>query len=559
MAGQVRHLKVKGGRFYARVAVPTKLQSILGKKELTAPLGPDRREAMRALAVAVAALQAQISHAKGIAALRDPLPTRNPITTQDYGVAVWQRYMAALADDDATRAAYPSAEDIAAAKDEVIRRFQREGMPGNSIEVLTQSIDWHVKKGARDFDQNARRAKLDALRDDLTAGRTHLVEHEIDDFLTRSNLTAPMGSAERAVLAKQVIRAIIAALERTLERDQGNYGGQPSDPIVKPPSARMNASATVKLGTLWRDYVKSRQALGSMRDSGRRQQLAVDSLQNFLKHDDAAQITKKDMADWLDHALTEKAASTISKVYLPTLRSLFRWAVEKDKLPSNPAETIRLRKPKQVHNRERGYTDPEAVKLLQFCRDYTPKTGPKGKVLESPRMTAAKRWVPLLCAFTGARVAEITQLRREDFRKEGEAHVARITPEAGGTKTGQWRDVPLHRQIIALGFLDFLESIPSGPIFHTATDPALYILNAKKVANRIGDWLRESEVVPAGVQPSHGWRHRFKTISRDIGADGRVTDAIQGHASRTSADDYGDVSLIAKARVIDALPDYDLS
>ena len=86
-------------------------------------------------------------------------------------------------------------------------------------------------------------------------------------------------------------------------------------------------------------------------------------------------------------------------------------------------------------------------------------------------MTAAKRWVPLLCAFTGARVAEITQLRKADFRKEGDVHVGRITPDAGSTKTGQWRDVPLHRQIIALGFLDYLECSPDGPIFHNATDP----------------------------------------------------------------------------------------
>jgi hypothetical protein len=36
----------------------------------------------------------------------------------------------------------------------------------------------------------------------------------------------------------------------------------------------------------------------------------------------------------------------------------------------------------------------------------------------------------------------------------------------------------------------------------------------------------------------------------------RVTDAIQGHAGKSAADDYGDISLVAKARVIDALPDY---
>ena len=35
-------------------------------------------------------------------------------------------------------------------------------------------------------------------------------------------------------------------------------------------------------------------------------------------------------------------------------------------------------------------------------------------------------------------------------------------------------------------------------------------------------------------------------------------DAIQGHAGKTAGDGYGDVTIIAKASIIDALPDYDL-
>ena len=39
----------------------------------------------------------------------------------------------------------------------------------------------------------------------------------------------------------------------------------------------------------------------------------------------------------------------------------------------------------------------------------------------------------------------------------------------------------------------------------------------------------------------------------------RVIDAIQGHASRTAGDGYGDVTMAAKLKVIDALPHYDLA
>ena len=37
-------------------------------------------------------------------------------------------------------------------------------------------------------------------------------------------------------LAQQLQRAEIEAIKRTLERDEGEFGGKPSDPIVRPPT-----------------------------------------------------------------------------------------------------------------------------------------------------------------------------------------------------------------------------------------------------------------------------------------------------------------------------------
>lgn len=51
----------------------------------------------------------------------------------------------------------------------------------------------------------------------------------------------------------------------------------------------------------------------------------------------------------------------------------------------------------------------------------------------------------------------------------------------------------------------------------------------------------------------------FKTLGRELGVSDRAIDAIQGHAARNAGDGYCDFTIIAKARVIDALPDYDLT
>jgi hypothetical protein len=44
---------------------------------------------------------------------------------------------------------------------------------------------------------------------------------------------------------------------------------------------------------------------------------------------------------------------------------------------------------------------------------------------------AAKRWVPWLCAYSGARVGELTQLRVQDVEHRACGPVLRITPDAG--------------------------------------------------------------------------------------------------------------------------------
>jgi len=101
--------------------------------------------------------------------------------------------------------------------------------------------------------------------------------------------------------------------------------------------------------------------------------------------------------------------------------------------------------------------------------------------------------------------------------------------------------VPVHPHLIELGLLDFVSNCDNGPLF------------AKGGYKRVLDFVR-TVVTDKRVQPNHAWRHRLKTISRNLGLDHRVVDAIQGHAPRTSGEDYGNVSVIAMARVINAIP-----
>jgi len=555
MAGAQRYLLNRDGRFFARLVVPKELRGIVGKSELRTPLGPDRRAAMKLLQTAVAAMQAEISRAKREAHPEQPDP-RDPFTTADYGRAVWQRYTAALADDEEKRARLPTPSAIEAEQAMVVQRFQRDGIPDDPIAVVNQSLDLLVLRHAQVFDSDTRQARLSALRRELAANETHQVEHEISAYLDQHDLAAPAGSAERVTLAKHLMRAEIEALERTLERDQGNYGGKPADPIVRPPADSTGGRQPVRISSLWSGYIKSRVTAGFMKDGGIRQRPVIENLQKFLGHNDARQIPRRNLLDWRDELLKTLSAKTTSDIYISTVRSMLKWAHEEELLPENVAATVRQSKPKRQRARDPGYSNKEALAILRASRIYEAKPDAFGVIREKAQSVAAKKWVPLLCAFSGARVGEMLQLRQEDVRQEGDRWVIRITPEAGTMKAGHFRDVPLHPQVVALGFVDHVKAAGSGPLFHGSPDPAKAVSAARAQSNKIGAWLHQAGLVPGGLQPSHAWRHRFKGQARELGLDMRVTDAIQGHAGKSAADDYGDISLIAKARVIDTLPSY---
>jgi hypothetical protein len=110
-----------------------------------------------------------------------------------------------------------------------------------------------------------------------------------------------------------------------------------------------------------------------------------------------------------------------------------------------------------------------------------------------------------------------------------------------------------------MGFLDFLKAAPDGPLFYRNGKDRDPVKAARATAGRISEWLQSAKLIPDGVQPNHGWRHRFKTNGQEEGIADRTLDAIQGHAGKTAGDDYGDVTLKARKRLLIALPRYALN
>lgn len=520
MAGRVRHLINRYGRYHARLVVPKELRSAVGKTELRKPLGGDYRAALRLLPGAVAELQHQIGLAERKAGQGSPSKAA--------------RYP--LAPDQIARSHY----DQRLAFDDQLRndpRYSAVGVDDVLVAQLREAV--------------AGRLDDDRLND--------LVGAQIGRFRAAGNLDATPGSDEWRTIARALCGAELEALERVAERDEGDFSGQPTNPLIANARAPEEPRHRVSLSELWTSYKASRVQASFMRDGGRRQDPVVEALRKFVGHDDAMRLTKKDLMGWRDHLMKSLSARTVSDVYLSTVRSLLKWAVDGDLLPENVAANVRQPKPRKQYSRERGYTEAEANTVLRASRSYQPRADDKGRIREKPHLVAAKRWVPLICAFTGARVTEITQLRKNDVRQEGDYWVIRITPEAGSLKAGDYRDVPLHPQIVDEGFVEFVRAAGAGPLFHGGTAKEDYRRKAGQISNQLATWLSKAGLTPKGVWPNHAWRHRLKTQCRELGMGDRVPDAICGHVGRTAGENYGDVTLTAKWNVIKSLPSYTLA
>ena len=126
----------------------------------------------------------------------------------------------------------------------------------------------------------------------------------------------------------------------------------------------------------------------------------VDQIAAFVKHKDAARLTSDDLLNW-KNALVEAGlrTKTIRNSKIAPLRAILQWGVDNRKLTAVPVSRIVVTVRAKQTERRRGYTDDEAALILvQAAKEKDP----------------VRRWLPLLCAYSGARLSEICQLRVED-------------------------------------------------------------------------------------------------------------------------------------------------
>lgn len=270
---------------------------------------------------------------------------------------------------------------------------------------------------------------------------------------------------------------------------------------------------------------------------------------------DIRNLSNKWCIEWKNRLVASgRSNRTIQYGYLAALRATCNWAVANKVITHNPVSGIGVKVARTAKTRPKGFTDREAVTVLEATLAPASERLSRGH-------KAARRWLPWLCAYSGARVGEIAQLRGQDVVERDGVWLMWITPEAGTTKDNNARHVPIHPHLIEQGFPRFAKASGSGPLFYdenkrrggSDANPSY-----KKVGERIASWVRSIGLDDPALQPNHAWRHRFKTVSRRVKMDTGTRDYMQGHAPANEAEDYGDFEPEVLLHEISKLPRYDV-
>lgn len=232
----------------------------------------------------------------------------------------------------------------------------------------------------------------------------------------------------------------------------------------------------------------------------------------------------------------------------------------------NPCDGF-SKKPKKSSDKVRAFK-PDEIGLV-FSKDV------------HQTRSVEKFWIPVVLFYTGARLDEISQLHVEDIRSEPVPHLVcenlddddpALSKKVKSISAN--RSIPIHRDLIELGFLDYVQAIADNS--HRHVFPDLPHHNGRKRGNKISrafitSYRKYGEAHPnTGLNTkqlvTHSLRHTFRTCGFRGRLDQEFVQVVMGHfVGGVSYETYGDevyhMPDILAERVMDEiqLPEIDLT
>jgi integrase len=234
-----------------------------------------------------------------------------------------------------------------------------------------------------------------------------------------------------------------------------------------------------------------------------------------------AAMSGKDVA-WL-------AAGTVNK-QLTAVRALLSWCRKNGYVDANVAAELTVPTAKNAGPSRLPYGVDDMNLIF-------------GSLEQFRKRKPSRFWIPLMAAFTGARMEELGQLTVSDVRsRDGIDYIdINAVDEGKSIKTGSSaREVPLHPLLIKLGFLGHVQERKG------RGDRSLFPdLKPDKLGKLTGNfskwWTRHTRGLGIADHRKvfHSFRHGFKDACRAARITEEVHDALTGHAGGGVGRTYG--------------------
>ncbi len=359
-----------------------------------------------------------------------------------------------------------------------------------------------------------------------------------------------MGSSEDIhKLTYDFLKYVREGYDILARREEGEHAEPELSKLPPPLSAAWEKKKSpVKNGPTWEEVLKY--WLNERERPPRTQREATAFLNWFKDHckKDPIDVRKGDITAWLQDERSDKgnSAKTLEKK-ATLLGAIFSASTKDDKLPLNPFAGYDYRRffTKQGEDND-DEREPFTVDELRQIFSA------EGVLTKNPRMTGGgyqtRVWYSLLGYTSGARLNEIGNLSTDSVRTTDGIPYIRIR---FGKNSNSIRDIPLHPELIKLGFLDYVNSVKKSG--STSLWPALKTKSKDDTkASVFGKWFNRhirSKLKLPESKVFHSFRHNFVDACRNSGLPEDLRKSLTGHISQDVGDKYGSgFSLQTKAQ-----------
>jgi len=245
------------------------------------------------------------------------------------------------------------------------------------------------------------------------------------------------------------------------------------------------------------------------------------------------------------------------QVYIGALRDILDLAAKKGLVTANPAEGLRPIKRAAISpsDKRKPFTLQQIVDFFKNpfyaeCAKHSPPF--------AHDKTGWRFWLPLMCLFLGMRPNEAAQIHLEDLKctDKGTRYldvVATADDDEGGSTsiakktlktTASRRRIPLHPELIKVGFLQFVEQrkkAGAGPRLFTDLTPDKYGNHASYALKRFRETYLPTAIKLEPRQSFYSFRHSWRDALRRIDAQPATLQALGAWSQgKLTSDDYGD-------------------